>query len=508
MELKVLKEAAIVNETLCEYTDEQAIESDILLPDYCPEAARILKCTGETVITEKRVLGDKVTVEGVALIKVYYVNEKSGLSGYDVRIPFSKSCDLKNAADEAIVIAGSRIGYLHCRAVNQRRIYIKGSVVLKVKVVGQKSVEIVQDAYGSGIQIKKEESSMIRVIGDKIERIEVSEELELAYGKESPQDILNVSILSSVTDSKIIANKAIIRGELNIKIVYNKEDGAGIDSMEYVLPVSKIVDMEGLDEECKCNIGVKVASYNVSVISSEEGAGKFAFEAELAVEIRAVRENGLSYATDSYSTICESEMSFENYEFMKYERVLQERAAVKSTVDFPEEVSKIMQVWSEKGELSIIKEDGINKMAGENTICVLAVTSEEQVIYFEKKEKFEYSLEPTEIANSVLDINFNVENMSYSIVSGERAEIRYDVTINGSVFNVMRRQCISDISINESEGINVKRAALTAYYADADEKIWDIAKKYRTSVSAVKEENGIQGETAGARVMLFIPTVR
>ena len=48
--------------------------------------------------------------------------------------------------------------------------------------------------------------------------------------------------------------------------------------------------------------------------------------------------------------------------------------------------------------------------------------------------------------------------------------------------------------------------ALKLYFADDGEDIWDIAKKYKTSVSAVMEENDLGGDSVSGR-MLLIPIV-
>ena len=48
-------------------------------------------------------------------------------------------------------------------------------------------------------------------------------------------------------------------------------------------------------------------------------------------------------------------------------------------------------------------------------------------------------------------------------------------------------------------------SALTIYYADESEDIWDIAKRFNTSVQAVMEENGLEDERVRRRGMILIP---
>ena len=50
-----------------------------------------------------------------------------------------------------------------------------------------------------------------------------------------------------------------------------------------------------------------------------------------------------------------------------------------------------------------------------------------------------------------------------------------------------------------------KTAALTIYYADEGETLWDIARLYCTSVEAVRLENNMTDDVIKARSMVLIP---
>ena len=50
-------------------------------------------------------------------------------------------------------------------------------------------------------------------------------------------------------------------------------------------------------------------------------------------------------------------------------------------------------------------------------------------------------------------------------------------------------------------------AAVTLYFADEGEAIWEIAKRYHTSVSAIVEENDLDSEVMRQGGMILIPLV-
>ena len=48
MDFEVLRQAVCVNELIYEGSVEQSVDSDLTLPDYCPDILRILKMYGHT----------------------------------------------------------------------------------------------------------------------------------------------------------------------------------------------------------------------------------------------------------------------------------------------------------------------------------------------------------------------------------------------------------------------------------------------------------------------------
>jgi len=65
---------------------------------------------------------------------------------------------------------------------------------------------------------------------------------------------------------------------------------------------------------------------------------------------------------------------------------------------------------------------------------------------------------------------------------------------------------IKSISVDETtEGVK-ENGTLIIYYPQKGEKLWDIAKKYNTTVVLLKEENGC-GEEIGEERMLIIPAM-
>ncbi|MDO4419541.1 MAG: hypothetical protein Q4B92_04170 [Ruminococcus sp.] len=49
--------------------------------------------------------------------------------------------------------------------------------------------------------------------------------------------------------------------------------------------------------------------------------------------------------------------------------------------------------------------------------------------------------------------------------------------------------------------------ALTLYFAESGEKVWDIAKRYRTDKAALCIENNLKEQSLAEKMLLLIPKV-
>ena len=83
-----------------------------------------------------------------------------------------------------------------------------------------------------------------------------------------------------------------------------------------------------------------------------------------------------------------------------------------------------------------------------------------------------------------------------------RLWLKAELQINCSVFSETEIDIVSEISeLRESE--KVMGSAITVYFPNCEETLWDIAKRYNTTVESIVLENNLVGETTKDIKMLF-----
>ena len=99
-----------------------------------------------------------------------------------------------------------------------------------------------------------------------------------------------------------------------------------------------------------------------------------------------------------------------------------------------------------------------------------------------------------------------VSALDYVMGSEGRLDVRLELSITASVFELVEKKVITDLTLMEEHPKAVQAAALTIYYCDAGEDVWDIAVRYNTTVQAIMGENQLTEETVPEKCMLLIPS--
>ena len=96
---------------------------------------------------------------------------------------------------------------------------------------------------------------------------------------------------------------------------------------------------------------------------------------------------------------------------------------------------------------------------------------------------------------------------SYRLSGVDGVEVKAEMDVNAPVYEVTSTPVLVSVEPDENKKKDKsKRASLIIYYAGDGEKIWDIARKYNTSVEAIQKENDMAGEEMEGRGMLLIPS--
>ena len=94
----------------------------------------------------------------------------------------------------------------------------------------------------------------------------------------------------------------------------------------------------------------------------------------------------------------------------------------------------------------------------------------------------------------------------YNITSDYDIELRTTLGFRARLKNTSKNNLIKSVSIDEEKALVKKRPSIVIYFCSENENLWDIAKKYKTTVGDIIEANGLSGDKAVVSgIQLLIP---
>ncbi|MGN1051709.1 MAG: LysM peptidoglycan-binding domain-containing protein, partial [Acutalibacteraceae bacterium] len=138
---------------------------------------------------------------------------------------------------------------------------------------------------------------------------------------------------------------------------------------------------------------------------------------------------------------------------------------------------------------------------------ILALDKEEKPFYFEDNAKIEMSFSVENENTEILSISPTIKSISYRISDEKSLEIRAEIEITGTTVTKNTKNVCGEFILKKDKPFEKISCPLTMYFGEKDENIWDIAKRYRTKVNLLKEENEIESDTLSESTMLFIRKV-
>jgi hypothetical protein len=127
--------------------------------------------------------------------------------------------------------------------------------------------------------------------------------------------------------------------------------------------------------------------------------------------------------------------------------------------------------------------------------------------FSEKPIDFNYSLGLQNLSDEVYtNPQIEVVNCTYTLTGENTVEIRVELKITGGIFEVGKMPMVTDLVRSESkEERHENTAAMVVYYADAGERIWDVARKYNSSVDEIISINELTADVLPFEKALIIP---
>ena len=510
MELNLTKAPVASLVEMLNTVSEQPVDIDFTLPDYCPDIEKILRCKITPKIYNRNISSGQLQVEGNSVISILYVDsEKGAIRACEQSLPFSASFRINDVPDDYVIETSVKCEYVNCRALSRRRLTVHGAFSLYVKVLVKGSLDLYSPDDMENIEFKTSEINAAALTTLSGEKFSVADEIQIT-GKPPVELIIDSDVKANITEYRVIPDKLMLNGDLNVRILYISDIEAGKpEQLDYIIPFSQVVDCAGLNEEsCVC-VNLSVMSYDLSLKSDMLAENPLInIDARISAAVLGFSSQNVKVAEDAYSTEFCSEPEFVRVNIPSETKLLSNTFMHKDDLPLENEsLTEIIDFTVSGCPLTANITDGKLVFNSKVNVNILAYNSDNETVYIERAIDISKEIELSEDYNSVVCSDLSILSVSYRLGDDNNIEIRCEFKYNFALQKISCLNIVSSVNTDENKLLSKKSCALTLYFAEKGEKIWEIAKLYNTRQSLITAENDLSADILEEPLMLLIPTV-
>ncbi len=487
---------------------EECVEAELSLPEYMPEILRIVKSVAEVSVTGIRCVGERVTVDGSCELRMLYTSSDGGLYAQRQQCAFSRYVQKEDFLNSEDVGVKATVSYVSCRATSSKRAEIKAGIRLNLTSFSAEREEVSSLENSGDAEERCVPVSAVSLGCKKSKSFSMSETIPVENG--SAAFIVSTFSCAVPTEIKKIGNKIMLKGDAIVEIGFVfSEDKTRIEHIRHTLPINRILEVEGMEERFTGDVLINTTACDVVIKNDSEGDGRaFDIALSLNADITMWEQKELFVITDAYSVKGETTLTKENLSFFTAADEVRETYILKETVDASNTgVSAVLDAVAECGEPTALCEGEELIIKGSIKASFIIRDGGGEITSFEKMLDYKYTRRlGTECKRPVAFSGVTLCSFDASGREGSSIDVRAELLISCTLFDEMLLEGVTSISVDEESG-KKPESAITVYFPQGEEELWDIARRYNTTVFAICEENSLEDDTTVNKSVLFIPTV-
>lgn len=512
MEINMTKETLKIKKIVCERKEMLNIQGDMIVPDSKPDILSTINTSGTMCIYKKEIMEGKIRIDGNILTYIMYLadtssreNSTDNIRGLNTGLDFSETINLPDLQEGMNVDLIPNIKLIECKILNGRKIAIKASVEMTIKVYMKDSVEIVTNMNDSNIQVLSQKMRVNSLLGDGTTKSSIKENISIPT-TDNLVEVLGEQVSLLDKDIKISYNKILAKSEVEVKLIYLTEDGR-ICTSRNRLPLVGFIDIPNIKEDNVCEPSYLIRNIIIKPNSIEEHT--VYVEMEVEISCMAYEEKEIETIQDMY---CPGEkMDFDQsmVNTISDKQYKKSMCSVREKVNVPElqnvDNSKIIDVEINPNINKQSKMNGKIKFDGElelNFIFMEAnissINSKKVVVPFEQTVDGIESYDDCKI-----DTNIEIDSQNFENQSGN-VGVNVDLGFEVNTWKNFAIPVISNISMEEDG--DMEDYSVVIYVVKAGDTLWKIARRFGSTVEDIARVNGMENPNKlNAGEKIYIP---
>ena len=506
------------------------IDEDILVPDVKPDLERILAMEGKIRLSERELHTgqaetDRVKITGDIVLQTLYVPEHmvdgEPIVSIESKIPFKNEAEVKAGPSSDLVIAPT-VESIDYTVINERKFRVSATVVFGIKEYGSVDVEVFEGVRDEEVQMLKEKINLTDVAARKTEPMEIKEDLVLKENMPEIRKILTYDANVVENHKQITKEKAVINASVYCNILYlgaeenpdamKAEDAAAPESEPVLVPVfyqgktefTQFIRLDGDYNPSEQNPAGSKVNFNIAssnLTAKEDGNGKRnAFELDMNVDtgLELYKNIEKEVVTDVYHHLKDTQFETDEIGVMSLGGSGVAEISAREIVNVPERygnVDKVVYISGNISEKRSFIDQTKSIVEGVVTVNLICTSADANKTAFNVTQEIPFR-SAMEIPGITPEMTANndivLKELWFDKINNKQIEVNAGILVNTAVSSQEKHYLVKNVSFLESPQDSNTLPGIVLYIAKAGDTIWNVAKRYRTTIDELKKINDLE----------------
>ncbi len=491
------------------------LDDDFIVPDSKPDILKRITDCGEVIIEGLKADDGKASVNGrMQFVLLYRTDKKgAGLDSMEGSIDFGETVAVDGLSAGDTLKCTASLEDLSISIINGRKISVSAIVLLELYGENTYMSSAAAEIENDDVCCLKKSIGMLSLVENKRDILRVREQCELSANKANAGSIVwSMPELRNV-DVRASADELAVRGEIHIFAMYFPEDDdENVQYVEETLPFNGKLPLPGAEERMLANVSIVPSQKTVSIKPDYDGEPRvIEVEMVLDLDIKLYDEQNIELITDVYSLknrlipVVDT-ASYDNLLIRNHVRC---RIGDKFKQGMGRE--KILQIIDSSAavhtdNISIVEDGLMVEGAVKVNILYISDNDDDRLGNFTRELPFSQKIDAPGIQdNAFYTVRTGVEQLIATMPGGDEFEIKLNIGMDALILSPGSTQVITDITSEELDYNMLKKLpGICGYIAKPGDTLWDIAKKYYTTVEKIMDMNKLASENIKPGMKLLI----
>lgn len=506
MAINTLKENLCINQIIGKAKENIVAEGDVIIPDIKPDILSTINTNGTICIYKKEVQDGKIRIDGGVQVYIMYLadDENGNVRGINTVIDFTKVIDMEKVNSTMCMESNIVLRDIECKILNGRKINIKANIEANVSVYANENIEFIKEIEDrKDVQILNNSAIIDSLLGSGNTKVYAKDTITFE-NTDNLVEIMKTNINIVNKEVKTSYNKILAKADMCVSIVYLTEDNR-INEVKWQIPVMGFIDMQDISDENICNVKYEIKNVLLKPNNVEEHS--IYVEVEIEISCNVYEKKQLDLIQDLYSPCEKLSINQKKISVMKDKKSIKEKCGIKEKLIMPELNNN--KICSTEVCPKILKENVYNDkimLDGELQVTFMYVSSSTNRIDTKTQNiPFNKTVECAGVStNSNVNIGIEVATQDFAIMPDNSIETNIELEINADISKMMEVNVIDNLEVSENDDENIY--SIVVYFVKPGDTLWNIAKRFRSTINAITSVNGIEDEnTINVGQQLFIP---